>query len=64
MICFRATVATLLWSLALGAAADIQGRVIGVSDGDTVTVLDEDKVQHKIRLAGMGTHSKRTANTP
>ena len=61
MICFRATVATLLWSLALGAAADIQGRVIGVSDGDTVTVLDADKVQHKIRLAGIDAPELRQA---
>ena len=61
MIFFRATVATLLWTLALGAAADIQGRVIGVSDGDTVTVLDEDKVQHKIRLAGIDAPELRQA---
>ena len=61
MICFRAAVATLLWSLTLGAAADIQGRVIGVSDGDTVTVRDEDKVQHKIRLAGIDAPELRQA---
>ena len=61
MICFRAVVATLLWSFALGAAADIQGRVIGVSDGDTVTVRDEDKVQHKIRLAGIDAPELRQA---
>ena len=29
------------------------GRVVGISDGDTVTVLDADKTQHKIRLAGI-----------
>lgn len=26
---------------------------MGVADGDTITVLDNDKVQHKIRLAGI-----------
>lgn len=31
----------------------IVGKVVGVSDGDTVTVLDENKVQHKIRLEGI-----------
>lgn len=30
--------------------AAIEGKVVRVSDGDTVTVLDADKEQHKIRL--------------
>lgn len=34
-------------------AETIQGRVIGVHDGDTITVLDGTKTQHKIRLAGI-----------
>ena len=29
------------------------GRVVKVSDGDTITVLDSSKTQHKIRLQGM-----------
>lgn len=33
------------------AWADFTGDVVGVADGDTITVLDADKVQHKIRLA-------------
>ena len=32
-------------------AGTIEGRVVSVADGDTVTVLDADKVQHKIRLS-------------
>lgn len=32
-------------------ATDITGRVIGISDGDTLTILDSYKTQHKIRLA-------------
>ena len=31
----------------------LEGRVVGVGDGDTVTVLDAGKVQHRVRLAGI-----------
>ncbi len=31
-------------------AAQLNGRVVGVADGDTITVLDATKTQHKIRL--------------
>jgi endonuclease YncB( thermonuclease family) len=31
----------------------ITGKVVGVSDGDTITVLDANKRQHKIRLVGI-----------
>lgn len=31
----------------------IVGRVVGVTDGDTITVLDEHNEQHKIRLNGI-----------
>lgn len=33
-------------------------RVVGAADGDTVTVLDAQKVQHKIRLAGIDAPEK------
>ena len=39
----------------------IEGRVVGVSDGDTITVLDRAKVQHKIRLAGIDAPEKGQA---
>lgn len=29
------------------------GEVVGISDGDTLTLLDENKTQHKIRLDGI-----------
>jgi hypothetical protein len=51
--------ATLLAALlCLSAAAQhpqqaITGKVVGVSDGDTITVLDANKRQHKIRLDGI-----------
>ncbi len=47
----------LLAALALvtsGHAAELlSGRVVGVSDGDTITLLDASKRQHKIRLSGI-----------
>lgn len=40
-------------SVAWGEAEwEISGRAVGVADGDTVTVLDVGKRQHKVRLAG------------
>lgn len=37
--------------IALVCQADtLRGRVVGVADGDTVTVLDAQKVQHKVAL--------------
>lgn len=49
-----------LLALAFTANAEaITGRVVGVADGDTITVLDGDKVQHKIRLAGIDAPEKK-----
>jgi endonuclease YncB( thermonuclease family) len=42
-------------------AATIEGRVVGVSDGDTITVLDVTKTQHKIRLAGIDAPESKQA---
>jgi endonuclease YncB( thermonuclease family) len=39
-------------------AETISGRVVGVADGDTITVLDSTKTQHKIRLAGIDAPEK------
>lgn len=39
-------------------ADTIEGRVVGVSDGDTITVLDSTKKQHKIRLSGIDAPEK------
>lgn len=39
----------------------LHGRVIGVSDGDTITVLDTDHHQHKIRLSGIDAPEKAQA---
>lgn len=56
-----ATTLLLACSLACSQAATITGRVVGVADGDTVTVLDDFKVQHKIRLSGIDAPEKKQA---
>ena len=35
------------------ANADITGIVVSVTDGDTIKVLDQNSVQHKVRLTGI-----------
>ena len=39
-------------------AATITGTVVSVADGDTITVLDATKTQHKIRLTGIDAPEK------
>lgn len=40
------------------AQADLDGKVVAVSDGDTIKVLDADNVLHKIRLTGIDAPEK------
>lgn len=49
--------ALILFSGPIDAAGDA-GRVVYVQDGDTLTLLDPDKRQHRIRIAGIGTPEK------
>ena len=42
-------------------AATLVGQVVGVTDGDTITVLDATKTQYKIRLAGIDAPEKKQA---
>ena len=53
--CFKifAVIIFLLTAPALAAAAIHGGKVVGVTDGDTITVLTPDKVQIKVRLYGI-----------
>ena len=49
----------LIFGVAVSVHADtITGRVVGVADGDTVTVLATNHQQHKIRLAGIDAPEK------
>ena len=44
-----------------GVAATLTGRVVGVHDGDTITVLDASRQQYKIRLAGIDAPESKQA---
>lgn len=49
-------VITALAALSFTHAAQaelVEGRVVKIADGDTVTILDSQRQQHKIRLAGI-----------
>lgn len=39
-------------------AETLSGRVVGIADGDTITLLDAANQQHKIRLAGIDAPEK------
>lgn len=45
----------------IATAETYSGRVVGVADGDTVTVLDSTNTQHKVRLAGIDAPEKKQA---
>jgi endonuclease YncB( thermonuclease family) len=44
----------ILWALCAGAQAEtLSGRVVAISDGDTITILDAHNRKRKARLAGI-----------
>lgn len=45
----------------LGMAAELSGLVLGISDGDTIKVLDDSRQQHTIRLMGIDAPEKAQA---
>ncbi|HEY9283225.1 MAG TPA: thermonuclease family protein [Pyrinomonadaceae bacterium] len=53
----RATLLALLLAVCLPVCARavdfVEGEVVAIADGDTLTVLDRDKRQHRIRLLGI-----------
>jgi endonuclease YncB( thermonuclease family) len=56
---FRWIVVALLVSGTVATQAGVlQGRVVAIADGDTLTVLDSTNVQHRIRLAGIDAPEK------
>jgi endonuclease YncB( thermonuclease family) len=44
--------------LPLVALADVSGRVVAVTDGDTIKVLDASNTEHKVRLTGIDAPEK------
>lgn len=44
---------------AVASAATLHGRVVSIADGDTITVLDAQHEQHKIRLQGIDAPESR-----
>lgn len=42
-------------------ARDLEGKVVAVHDGDTVTLLDGSRQQHRIRIAGIDAPEKAQA---
>jgi endonuclease YncB( thermonuclease family) len=57
----RLAVAVFLYWAFAAHALSYEGVVVKVKDGDTVTVLDGDKRQHEVRLAGIDAPEKRQA---
>ena len=67
----RMTFKTAATMLALCLVFQVQaetllGKVINVTDGDTITILDDTNTQHKIRLTGIDTpkNGKHSAMSP
>lgn len=46
---------TVLFFIPLLLISQITGKVVKIKDGDTVVILDDDKVQHTIRVADIDT---------
>jgi len=57
---FLLLVAMLLVAIPL-IAGTLQGRVVAIADGDTVTVLDNTNTQWKIRLMGIDAPERKQA---
>ena len=59
---FKSAATTLVLCLVLQAQAEtLLGKVIHVQDGDSITVLDDTRTQHKIRLTGIDAPERRQA---
>lgn len=61
MVRYLAVVVGLLLHPGQILAETIEGRVVGVSDGDTITVLDRSQTPHKVRLSGIDAPESRQA---
>ncbi len=58
----RLTASVFFVFLSLAASADtLTGKVVKITDGDTLYVLDVNYKQHKIRLAGIDAPERKQA---
>jgi endonuclease YncB( thermonuclease family) len=48
-------------SIAINSENEFSGKVVGIADGDTATILDESNTQHKIRFIGIDAPEKAQA---
>ena len=55
-VCFLPAALLIVAHFAWGDT--LTGRVVGVADGDTVTILDADHQQHRVRLQGIDAPEK------
>lgn len=57
---YRCLAATLLIAVTGGCGAEaLSGRIVAISDGDSLTFLDAANQQHKIRLSGIDAPERR-----
>jgi endonuclease YncB( thermonuclease family) len=52
---------SILSSCARETTKSISGKVVKIADGDTITILDAQNIQHKIRLQGIDAPERRQA---
>ena len=59
--CVLVTACDLAFTSAVYAAESwiVEGRVVAVADGDTITILDRAKHQHRIRFNGIDAPEKK-----
>ena len=61
MLRIALTLILLLVCPSFAISSVLEGIVVKIADGDTITVLDPDKVQHRIRIAGIDAPEKKQA---
>lgn len=57
----RALAIAIIMAASMAHADTLTGRVVGIADGDTLTLMDANNTQHKIRLSGIDSPEKGQA---